>query len=612
MNTKHNPRLVGLMLIGLTSVVMGDTLVVTNTNDTGIGSLREAMSNADNQVGPDTIAFNIPTSDPNYNSTAGVWSIQPSSALPVLYYDSTTIDGTTQSVNQGDLNPNGPEIELDGTVVHAACFFVEGSANEIKGLILNRFSSAGVVISGDGNRVSGNYIGTDAAGTAALPNENGIMICLGGRFNVVGGGTPEERNVISGNAEMGVVILDTGTDSNEVKGNYIGTDASGEAPLGNAIAGVFVAFGPTGNTIGGSVSGERNIISGSSHQGNIHQGNGITLREAAGNIIVGNYIGTNKDGTVAVPNVSYGVAINGSPSNVIGGTAPGEGNVISGNANSGVFVRFSTSCGNTILGNYIGTDAAGLADLRNSAWGVRLDYGARENVIGPGNVIANNGANGVLCRHDSTFSNTITQNSITNHDGAGILNEEGANGALAPPVITGVAPTDVSGTACPGCVVEIFSDPSDEGAVYEGTTVADGSGYFVWSGTAAGPVVTATATDADGNTSEFSEPFLPADEDSREAHIPDRPVLEPGFPNPIGSSTEIRYGLPRAGVVSVTIVDFLGREIITLVHQDQGSGYHSVAWNGEDSAGKRASSGIYCCRVEVGDRAATRRLVLAE
>jgi hypothetical protein len=203
----------------------------------------------------------------------------------------------------------------------------------------------------------------------------------------------------------------------------------------------------------------------------------------------------------------------GAHDNAIGRIASGEGNVISGNSSVGVYVYASGTVSNTISGNYIGTDATGTAALGNQSGGIYIGEptgGAQNNTIGPDNVIAHNGGNGILVDGPDTTGNRITQNSITDNANLGIDNYYNGNAELAPPTMISATDNSISGIACPNCTVEIFSDPEDEGKIYEGTTTADGDGNFTWTGSVSGPYVTATETDGAGNTSEFSPPILPA------------------------------------------------------------------------------------------------------
>ena len=212
-----------------------------------------------------------------------------------------------------------------------------------------------------------------------------------------------------------------------------------------------------------------------------------------------------------------GIALRNAQNTTIGGERDvgagplGQGNLISGNGGSGVEL-WGESAFNTIVGNYIGTDVYGTAALGNLN-GVKIAYGPKNNTIGgdtpsEGNVISGNVENGVLIEGSDSTGNTISHNSITANGGVGIENQNGGNTELAPPVITEAVGMTVSGTACADCALEFFSDNEDEGRVFEGSTTAESDGIFTFkrAGRLTGPNVTATATDADGNTSEFSAP----------------------------------------------------------------------------------------------------------
>jgi hypothetical protein len=367
----------------------------------------------------------------------------------------------------------------------------------------------GVFISGDnttGNTVSGNYIGTDKNGTANLGNtRHGVYIGYGAQNNTVGGDSDGERNVISGNNEQGVHIHQNDTTNNTVSGNYIGTDANGSADLGNGGRGVYISNAQN-NTVGGDMEGERNVIS-----GNDQIGVTILGSDATGNTVSGNYIGTDRDGTLDLGNAWSGVAISsGAQNNTVGGDTPGERNVISGNGQHGIYISGSSTMTNTVSGNYIGTDRDGKADLGNTLWGVHFDSGPQNNTVGPSNIIAYNGLDGVEVSGGST-GNTITQNSIfSNTMGIDLVSD--ANGSIAAPVIitTTVGSVNVVGTACAGCTVEVFQsgDADGEGEIYVGSTTAAPSGAFALTAShLTKPHLTATATDAISGTSEFSVVF---------------------------------------------------------------------------------------------------------
>ena len=216
--------------------------VVRNTNDTGPGSLRNALTKANQTAGSQTISFNIPGSNPH--------SIVPATPLPSIT-DTVILDGTTQPGYSGS-----PVIELNGQLVSgAAGIHLSASNSVVKGFVINRFWSGVSFGSGSlGNTVVGNYIGTDVTGSIALGNVNGISVA--GSNHIIGGTTVSERNVICGSQNDGIFI--SSYNNIFVKGNYIGVGADGVTPLGNGGDGIdtYAAF----SSIGGIEPGEGNII----------------------------------------------------------------------------------------------------------------------------------------------------------------------------------------------------------------------------------------------------------------------------------------------------------------------------------------------------------------
>ena len=369
----------------------------------------------------------------------------------------------------------------------------------------------GVYISGlgtDYNTVFGNFIGTDATGTSAIGNAMmGITIDDGAQNNQVGGALLGERNLISGNVWGGVSIHDNNTTNNIVRGNYIGTNAAGTAAIPNGNMGVNLGNGAQYNRIGGDTAPERNLISGNGNCGVHIAGEGVMY-----NIVIGNYIGTDAAGTEAISNLVHGVAFGaGAQNNRVGGETPGARNIISGNGD-GVRMDSIGTMHNTVSGNYIGTDATGTGALGNDGYGVTIYAGAGPNTIGPGNIIAHNGLAGVSVRESNTLGNTITGNSIYNNGNSGIENLEGGNAELPAPEVISVGTRFIQGTAPPNSTVEIFSEEGDEGSVFEGSALASEEGDFAFRmpvGRFTGPNITITATDAEGNTSQFSFPESP-------------------------------------------------------------------------------------------------------
>jgi hypothetical protein len=207
--------------------------VVTNTNDAGAGSLRQAILNANGNGGADLISFRI--------AGSGVHTIAPLSALPAIT-DPVTIDGYTQpgsSVNTLAVGNNAVlKIELVGTNAGAAAngLYLTAGTSTVRGLVINDFSKAGILIeSAGGNTIAGNFVGTDALGQFDRGNGNGLLIQPFANNNIIGGGTVSARNLFAGttadNGGGGMVAVSTAS-GNRIQGNYIGTNAGGTRILG--------------------------------------------------------------------------------------------------------------------------------------------------------------------------------------------------------------------------------------------------------------------------------------------------------------------------------------------------------------------------------------------
>jgi hypothetical protein len=354
---------------------------VTNTNDGGPGSLRQAILDANATSGSDTIFFTIPGPGPH--------TISPATALPTIT-DPVVLDGTSQ-LGYGGL----PRVALDGSSAGAGVdgLDIRAGPTTVRALAVGNFSLSGITIAGPAagaSRIVGCVIGADPSGTVARPNGLHGVLIADARENTVGETGTASFNVISGNGGSGVVIEGAAT-SNVVQANFIGTVLGGGSALPNGLGGVTVAITASGNRIGGSGAGLGNVISGNT-------GAGVTLlSKATANRIEGNRIGTNAAGTAAVPNTGNGVFVNVAPGNVIGGTLSGTGNLISGNGLSGV--ALTADVANTLVqGNRIGTDATGVAALGNGANGVAIfavgSSTSSNRVVG--NVISANATDGVL------------------------------------------------------------------------------------------------------------------------------------------------------------------------------------------------------------------------
>jgi len=394
----------------------------------------------------------------------------------------------------------------------------------------------GIVITGataSGTQVQGNLIGTDVNGTAALANLGIGVLIIGSPGNSIGGTATGARNVITGNGIHGVEIDAAGATGNFVQGNHIGLDISGNVGLGNAGDGVFISNAP-GNIVGGTVAAAANAISANAQAG-VH----VLGIGASANTVQGNFVGTDAAGGLDRGNSQHGVFIDGAPNNIVGGTSASARNVISGNNATGVTIQGAT--GNLVRGNRIGTNAAGSGALGNTSDGVRVGGNASTSSIGgaaagAGNTIAFNGAGVVI---DSGTGNSVLSNSIHTSTTLGINlgidgvsandagdGDSGANTLQNYPVLSAATGyltiTRVTGTfnstANTTFTLQFFASPvCDTSGFGEGTTflgsltkATDGGGNAsianesVPTGGVGGQFITATATDPNGNTSEFS------------------------------------------------------------------------------------------------------------
>lgn len=401
------------------------TYTVTKVADTNDGtcdadcSLREAITAANSNAGADIIEFNITPAD----GTA--YTITPLSELPTIT-EQLKIDGTAQSGSS--CSARTLKVEIDGT---NETYGLQTTANnfELYGVAINRVAGQhGVrVLNASNPTISCNNFGTDVTGTTAgIGNaQDGVALenVTGG---TVGSTTLADRNIMAGNGQAGVELVD-GTNGVNVIGNYIGTDFAGTTAIGNAY-GVAV-WGATGNTIGGTTSSARNIVSGNTTGVEINDDNDPD--PSTNNVVEGNYIGMQPNGTTALSNTGVGVTIQGGATgNTVGGTTgvtldgncTGACNVISGNGNSGIYLNGVGVTSNTVAGNFIGTDYTGALDRGNTLLGIAVNAASSNTIggttAGSRNIISGNNSVGIGLDGNSD-NNTIAGNYIgTNTTGA--------------------------------------------------------------------------------------------------------------------------------------------------------------------------------------------------
>jgi S-layer homology domain len=455
-----------LGLIGPT--VFAATFTVTNTNDSGAGSLRQAILDANANPGVDTIVFNIPG--------AGVHTITPMIPLPPVA-DQVVIDGYSQpgsAENTAVIGTNAIlQIEIDGSTAGGIGVDLNGAATShsiVQGLVVNRFSTGVEVDNSSDVVVRGNFLGTDPSGMSARPNDSGAQ--CGANAALIGGTSPGDRNLVSGNTAgtfSGALLLNGLASNVTVQGNLIGTDATGLHALPNV--GGLAAYG-TGNTIGGTASGAANVVSGNSLYGMWIEGSIV---------IQGNLVGLAADGLSPLGNATDGIVIHESNDSVIGGLGAGEGNEIAFNLGHGIdnagirnSMRANSIHDNGLLGikNYTGNNAPQPNDAGDADGGSNLQQNfpivlAAVHLVGSTEIVG---------KFDSTPSTTFELDFYSN-------------------------------PACPRFPREFL-----EGATYIGSTElsTDPTGHVTFASTLPvatedGARISVTATDPDGNTSEFSQ-----------------------------------------------------------------------------------------------------------
>ncbi|HEX2835625.1 MAG TPA: Calx-beta domain-containing protein [Thermoanaerobaculia bacterium] len=530
-------RLALLLALCASPLLHAATFTVNNAGDAGdatpgngvcatagaVCTLRAALQEANALAGTDTINLSI---------GSGAQTIQPASPLPVS--SNVTIDGTTQPGSGA-----GPFILLDGQNATTIGFDVTtgGLTVTIQGFAIGRFTTAGIKSyqSSNSMTIKRCHIGVGLDGMTAMANGDGILVSVlntgGGSLfigDAAGGG-----NVISGNSDMGIEIIDSSSAGAKIgtltiQGNKIGVGADGMTAVPNVSGGFRVNTQIGTTTFGGSVAG-RNILSGNGGSGYETQ---FFLQTDLLTFSY-NYVGVGQDGVTAVPN-------NGIGANLVARQYVVEENVIAGNGGVGLLLETGSVASN-VRANRIGVAADGSA-VANGGHGIQLNSLTNLIVGGPGtdaNLIANNGGDGIALTnsvHAELAENTILANGglgiDINNDGVtandALDADTGPNNAQNYPLLTTAVRaggiTFVNGSlgsaASTTYKLRFFASTTPdatgfgEGETYLGTmnvtTNASGNASFTFQCPAAlGTYITATATNIGGSdTSEFSNAIL--------------------------------------------------------------------------------------------------------
>lgn len=390
------------------------TITVTSNSDSGAGSLRTAITQANSSSNADVICFNLP----------GSTIISPTSQLPALVQPAT-IDGTTQPGYT-----DSPIVQLAGGQAgsNSVGLWLAASNSTIRALSILNFKLNGIIITNGGsNTIVGNYVGINPQGQVGANGTDGVGV-LNSPNNTIGGTTAADRNIVSGNKGNGIGVTGASASGNIITGNYVGTAPNGLSARPNNGDGILINNSPN-TTIGGDNATPGGVCSGACNlvSGNQVNGVGLWYQSTTNTLTAGNYIGVDVNGASAIANGDIGLEINETANNTSGGTTAARRNVISGNAGAGIFLTGGSAHGNTVSGNYIGTGANGATRIANQKMGVGIGYSpgiqpAHDNNIGnttnktPGicdggcNVISGNASNGILM--SSTSGNRIGANHI--------------------------------------------------------------------------------------------------------------------------------------------------------------------------------------------------------
>jgi uncharacterized repeat protein (TIGR01451 family) len=489
-NTRVVRRLTPEMLC-MEGRVLLSNFPVTNTNDSGAGSLRQAITDADAAGDGSVITFQIPGS--------GVQTIAPATNLPAVTA-AITIDGTTQTGAHANTNTMDQAdnavmlIELSGAndPTGPMGLMLSGEGATVRGLAIDNWlgqsnSGVGVEVSGANVTIAGNFIGTDASGETRGTNGEGIRIDAGAANLTIGGTNPADRNVIAGNfrdVDTGGGPEATGMDNLTIVGNFIGIDAAGETalvPTGELDEGVTLDDTDSGLIIGGQSVAERNLLD-----------SGFEIDNQTDALIQGNFVGTDKAGTTRVAIEEASASVESSAGVTVGGTSAGAGNVFamtfevaSGNAR--------TTTGLVFQGNFVGTDRTGTIALGTGASpgdgvGIALGDTAKDPQIGgtnpdEGNTIAFVDGYGILfgAQYPKVLGNSIYSNTLD-----GLFNSGGNK-----PQLTAATTTEIDGTyqgAFGDYRLEFFATPVEpSGSPYAASNDSQGKTFLGFENVTEGP-----------------------------------------------------------------------------------------------------------------------------
>ena len=514
------------------------TFIVTSTNETGAGSITEAISAAQNVSGSKRILFQIPKLDPGFDSQTGVWTIKTTTGINI-HTDSLTIDGSSQSDFIGeDCNPDGPEIMFSGQLMGAPkydCFVAQELTEfNVYDVVLSQYSAGISFINANGGCISGCYIGSDPSGTDSLGNDSYGIYLMNSSQIIIGGTESTAGNLLLGGF-YSEIYLEQCSDIS-ITGNIMGIDRLHEHSLSNPV------YGPIVVRSSNNIEVSLNIVGGGSV--------GLTSWQSERLLVRENYFNISQSWE-KIGSLSVGVWLSDS------------------------------SHDNIVQDNKIG-----FCQL----YAIGIQEGA--------------------------VRNRLSRNLLSGNEFTGIYLSYGTNNNIASPTLLTASPQNVEGEAGAGNIIEVFNDEDGQAREYLGTTTADGSGHFslILETTPNFANVTATATDADSNTSALSAPLAISQTNVQSivANSALKYSLAQNYPNPFNPSTVIQFSVPELSRVSVKVYNMLGQEIATLIDKICRPGIHKISWDGKNNAGAKVGDGIYLYQIKAGNFHRTMKMLLLQ
>jgi hypothetical protein len=617
------------------------TFTVTRTADSGTGSLRWAITQANTHPGADIIVFAPAMSGR---------TISPTVSLPFVTDPRTTING--------DINGDGaPDVALNGASLPAEpdwwALGVFGYQCTIKGLAFVGCPRYGLILQGHSCTVRSCYFGVSLRGRPAAANGWADLAISWSNDNTIGGTVPSQRNVFA-STSYGVFVW-SGS-GNLIVGNYFGVRPDGSAALGTGGVGIDVSsqggFTSSGNTIGGASSGARNLFGGLA--------TGVILdTQAVSTSIEGNYFGLAADGNTALATSKCGIQVSGSAAaNTIGGTAGGAGNVFAG-GHEGVRTS-SNGAGNVVQGNLFGSNAAGTAQ-RDLTTGVHATAGAVAQVIGGATARAANyftpgsasGGTGVYL--DFAGSTSLIQGNRfgIRHDGTAVPLDwgvivDGVSATLTENAFaqcgTGVLSSGTGARAgafgntfrtCTYAVLALGSAHCALGNLSNASTADDGGNGFnasntwdVWNdtpnpvraegnrwGTTSAAVIEAKVWDKRDSGALGRVDFVPLQGGampSGGAESVTGLALSGATAIPTAGGAEVLFTLSTPAQVTVEVLNLAGRPVALLAQDSPtGAGLQRLVWSGRSLTGTAAPAGRYVARITAHDASGPQATAIA-